>query len=191
MKTTMTKAVLIAALFGISLGAKAQTKDKSSDGIKLSVGVESGLGLGNFKDTHKTSIGGSVQADIPVAHQFYVNVNAGNVDYFGRDNVLGSGVNAPNIQVLPAMAGLKYFPITNFYIQADAGAAFALNKSTANYDRSAAFLYVPQVGYQFNVGGKSFIDAGVRYEGTTSFNRNNAYGKINQIGLRVAYGFGL
>jgi hypothetical protein len=193
MKTTMTKAVLIAALFGISLSAKAQTStDKtSSDGIKLSIGAETGLGMGNFKDTHKTSFGGSLQADLPVANQFYANVNAGYTDYFGKNNVLGSGISAPDIHILPVTAGLKYFPVTNFYIQANAGAAFALNKTAANYANTTAFLYVPQVGYQFPVGGKSFIDAGVRYEGTTSFNGNAAYSKINQVGLRLAYGFGL
>ncbi|WP_244228282.1 hypothetical protein [Mucilaginibacter kameinonensis] len=192
MKTKMTKAILVAALFGASLGAKAQTKTtRPSDGIKLSVGVETGLGLGNFKDTHKANLGASAQADLPVAQQFYLNVNAGYVNFFGKDNVLGTGYSAPDIHVLPVMAGLKFFPIENLYIQADAGAAFALNKSTVNYSNSAAFLYVPQVGYQFSIGGKSFIDAGVRYEGTSSFDGNSAYGKINQIGLRVAYGFGL
>jgi hypothetical protein len=193
MKTTMTKAVLIAALFGISLGVKAQsTSDKtSSDGIKLSIGAETGLGMGNFKDTHKTSFGGSVQADFPVASQFYVNVNAGYTDYFGKDNVLGSGISAPDIHILPATAGLKFFPVANLYVQANAGAAFALNKTEANYASTTAFLYEPQVGYQFPVGGKSFIDAGVRYTGTTSFNGNAAYSKISQVGLRVAYGFGL
>lgn len=192
MKTTMTKAILIAALFGISLGSKAQTTTtEPTDGIKLSVGVETGLGLGNFKDTHKSNLGASVQTDLPVAQQFYLNVNAGYVNFFGKDNVLGTGYSAPDIHVLPVMAGLKYFPIQNLYIQADAGAAFALNKSSVNYSSTAAFLYVPQVGYQFAIGGKSFLDAGVRYEGTTSFDGSSAYGKINQIGLRVAYSFGL
>jgi hypothetical protein len=66
-----------------------------------------------------------------------------------------------------------------------------LNKIAANYASTTAFHYVPQVGYQFPTGGKPFIDAGVRYEGTTSFNGNNPYSKINKVGLRIAYGFGL
>lgn len=188
MKTTLTKTALIAMLFGITLGAKAQT---TTDGIKLSIGLESGLGLGNFKDTHKTSIGGSLQADIPVAPGFYANVNGGYADYLGKDNVLGTGFSAPDIHILPALAGLKYYPVSNFYFQADAGAAFALNKSDAGYTNKTAFLYAPQVGYQFITGGKSFLDAGIRYEGTTSFNGDSAHGKINQVGLRIAYGFGL
>ncbi|QEM11705.1 hypothetical protein [Mucilaginibacter rubeus] len=192
MKTNMTKAVLIAALFGISLGAKAQSsKGPGADGIKLSIGAETGLSTGNFKDTHKANFGGSVQADIPVANQFYVNVNAGYVDYFGKNNLSGTGISAPDIHVLPVMAGLKYFPVGKLYVQADAGAAFALNKGSVGYAKSTAFLYVPQAGYEFQLGGKSFIDAGIRYEGTTSFNGNTAYGKINQVGLRVAYGLGL
>jgi len=194
MKTSITKAALIVALFGLSLGAKAQTTTTPTpvpDGIKLSIGAETGLGMGNFKDTHKSNFGGSVQADFPVAQQFYLTVNAGYVDFFGKNNVLGTGFSAPDIHMLPLMAGLKYFPVSNFYLQADAGAAFALNKSDVGYASTAAFLYVPQVGYQFNIANKSFIDVGIRYEGTTSFDGNSGYAKINQIGLRVAYGFGL
>ena len=194
MKNSTTKAALIFALFAATLSAKAQTittVQSSTDGIKLSVGAESGISFGNFKDTHKTNIGGSLQADFPVASQFYATVNAGYVNFFGKDNVLGSGIAANDVHLLPLMAGLKYFPVGKLYIQVDAGAAFALNKSNVGYTSTAAFLYAPQVGYQFQLGGKSFLDAGVRYEGTTSFDGNNPYAKINQIGLRVAYGFGL
>ena len=42
-------------------------------------------------------------------------------------------------------------------------------------------MYVPQVGYQFSIGQKSFIDAGVRYEGTTSFDENSAYAKLTTL----------
>jgi len=193
MKTSITKAALIAALFGISFAANAQTatSQQSTDGIKLSAGVETGLGMGNFKDISKTSIGGTLQADFPVAKQFFATVNAGYIDYIGKNNVLGTGISAPDFHILPVMAGLKYFPVSNLYFQADAGAAFALNKSSIGYANTAAFLYAPQIGYQFQIGGKSFIDAGIRYEGTTSFDGNSSYAKINEIGLRVAYGFGL
>ncbi|WP_426669884.1 outer membrane beta-barrel protein [Mucilaginibacter sp. McL0603] len=197
MKTTFKISALVLAFAGFALGAKAQTTTTSSsktstgpNGIVLSVGVDAGIPTGNLNNSYNWNIGGSVQADIPVIpHQLFVTVNAGYNSFQGKNNIGGvQGLDATNIQLLPVKAGLKYFPISHFYIQGDAGAAFALNKSNAGFDKSAAFVYAPQVGVQFPLAGKSYIDAGVRYEATTKFN-TAADEKINFFGLRVAYAF--
>jgi hypothetical protein len=195
MEILIGKTGLLLALLSIGLWANAQvTASKAqmnSDHIKLSLGIETGLGLGNFKDTHKSNIGATLQADLPVSDRFYANLNTGYVDFIGRDQVSGTGISAHDIHLLPVMAGLKYFPISRLYIQGDAGVAFALNKSELGYASTGAFVYVTQIGYQFTISGKSFLDAGVRYEGTSSYDRYVAYTKINQIGLRFAYGLAL
>src|SRR6201992_2111890 len=178
MKTTFKISALVLALAGFALGAKAQTSTKSSsttstgpNGIVLSVGVDAGIPTGNLNNTYNWNIGGSVQADIPVIpHQLFVTVNAGYNSIQGKNNIDGTGFDASNIQLLPVKAGLKFFPISHVYIQGEAGAAFLLNKSDFDNDKSAAFVYAPQVGVQFPLGGKSYIDAGVRYEATTKFN---------------------
>jgi hypothetical protein len=196
MKTTFKISTLVLAFAGFALGAKAQTtttstsKTTGSNGVILSVGVDAGIPTGNLNNTYNWNIGGSVQADIPVIqHQLFVTVNAGYNSIQGKKNIDGTGLDATNIQLLPVKAGLKFFPISNFYIQGEAGAAFLLNKSNLNDDKSAAFVYAPQIGYQFPLGGKSYIDAGVRYEGTTKFNSAVDNSKVNFVGLRVAYAF--
>jgi hypothetical protein len=196
MKTTFKISALVLAFAGFALGAKAQTtptpatKTTSSDGIILSVGVDAGIPTGKLNDAYNWNIGGSVQADIPVIpHQLFVTVNAGYNSIQGKKDIGGTGFDATNIQLLPVKAGLKFFPVSNFYIQGEAGAAFALNKSDVGFDKSAAFVYAPQIGVQFPLSGKSYIDAGVRYEGTTKFNSNIDNSKVNFIGLRVAYAF--
>ena len=199
MKTTFKISALVLAFAGFALGAKAQTTTPAStktsstgpNGIVLSVGVDAGIPTGKLNDSYNWNIGGSVQADIPVIpHQLFVTVNAGYNSFQGKNNIGGvQGLDATNIQLLPVKAGLKYFPVSHFYIQGDAGAAFALNKSDLGFDKSAAFVYAPQVGVQFPLGGKSYIDAGVRYEGTTKFNSAVDDSKVNFIGLRVAYAF--
>jgi len=199
MKTTFKISALVLAFAGFALGAKAQTTTPAStktsstgpNGIVLSVGVDAGIPTGKLNDSYNWNIGGSVQADIPVIpHQLFVTVNAGYNSFQGKNNIGGvQGLDATNIQLLPVKAGLKYFPVSHFYIQGDAGAAFALNKSDVGFDKSAAFVYAPQVGVQFPLGGKSYIDAGVRYEGTTKFNSAIDDSKVNFIGLRVAYAF--
>jgi len=45
------------------------------------------------------------------------------------------------------------------------------------------------LGYQFPLGGKSYLDAGVRYEASTKFNSAIDNSKVNFFGLRVAYAF--
>ncbi|HEX3386922.1 MAG TPA: hypothetical protein VHS53_17100, partial [Mucilaginibacter sp.] len=162
----------------------------SSNGVILSVGVDAGIPTGNLSNAYDWSLGGSVQADIPVIrHQLFVTVNAGYNNFFGKSNFNNTGVDVTNIQLLPVKAGLKFYPVSHFYIQGEAGAAFALNKSDLNFDKSAAFLYAPQIGYQFPLGGKSYLDAGVRWEGTTKFNSNVDNSTVNFFGLRVAYAF--
>jgi hypothetical protein len=201
MKSTFKISALVVAFAGLALGAKAQTTTTpttpaktttTSNGVIFSVGVDAGIPTGKLSDAYNWSIGGSVQADIPVVpHQLFVTVNAGYNNIFGKNNiaVAGTTVDAPNIQLLPVKAGLKFFPIHNFYVQGEAGAAFALNKSTVGFDKSAAFIYAPQIGVQFPLSGNSYLDAGVRYEGSTKFNSDVNDSKVNFVGLRVAYAF--
>ena len=196
MKSTLKISALVVAFAGLALGAKAQSttstssKSAGSNGIVLSVGVDAGIPTGNLSNGYNWNIGGSVQADIPVAQQLFVTVNAGYNSLQGKDNAYGTGLKATNIQLLPVKAGLKFFPVNHFYVQGEAGAAFALNKSDVGFDNGTAFIYAPQIGYQFPVGGKSFIDAGVRYEGSTDFTSHNSNSQVNFVALRLAYAFG-
>jgi len=199
MKNLFKVSALALAFAGLAFGAKAQTSTPTpsttstttKDGIRYSIGVEAGLPVGNFKDNYKWNLGGSVQADIPVvSNQLFVTVNAGYNNVFGKNNIGGvQGLDATDFHLIPVKAGLKYFPISNFYVQGEAGAAFLLNKSDVNANKSTAFVYAPQIGVQFPVSASSFIDAGIRYEATTKYATGVDQSKVNFIGLRVAYGF--
>jgi hypothetical protein len=190
MKTSFKISALALAFAAFSFGANAQSKTSTTtdSGIKLSIGVDAGIPVGKFNDAYNWNLGGSVQADIPVAKQVFVTVNAGYNNLFGKD-IANTSAKYTDIQLIPVKAGLKYFPIENFYIQGEAGAAFVANKNSLGVSKTALFAYAPQVGVQFPVSGKSFIDAGVRFEGNSPLvtNGNN----LNFIGLRLAYGFGL
>jgi hypothetical protein len=199
MKSSIKISAVLLMLLAISFGVRAQSttstssssSSSSSNGIIYSVGVESGISSGKFNSAYRWNIGGSLEADIPVASQFYFNVNAGYLNFNNKNNIDGTGFSGKNISLLPATAGLKYFPVSIFYIQANAGAAFILDKRDLDYNKTAAFLYTPGVGVKFSVGGDSYIDAGVKYEGTTKYTSNVDNSKINFFELRVAYGFGI
>jgi len=194
MKNTFKISALVLAFAAITAGANAQSTtpvkgSTNANDVRFSIGVDAGIPTGSLSNSYNWSLGGSVQADIPVASQLFVTVNAGYNNIFGKKNIAGSNLSATNIELLPVKAGLKYFPVSNFYVQGEAGAGFALNKSDLGFNNTAAFIYAPQIGYQFPLGGKSFLDAGVRYEGSTKFNSNVDDSKVNFVALRVAYGF--
>jgi hypothetical protein len=197
MKNVLKITTLALAFAGFSFAAKAQTttttttSTTTTGGIRYSIGVDAGIPTGTFKDAFKWNLGGSVQADIPIASQLFVTVNAGYNNVFGKKNVGGvATADVANLQLLPVKAGLKFFPVANFYIQGEAGAAFLLNKSDFFNDKSVAFVYAPQIGVQFPVSASgNFIDAGIRYEGTTKYSSAFDNSKVNFVGLRLAYGF--
>ncbi|MBC7400544.1 MAG: outer membrane beta-barrel protein [Mucilaginibacter sp.] len=194
MKSTLKITTLVLALAGFTLSAKAQTNPTSTkttaSGIRYSIGVDAGIPTGKLADNYNWNLGGSLQADIPVASQLFVTVNVGYNNIFGKDVTVGATtVKATNIQLLPVKAGLKFFPVQNFYIQGEAGAAFVLNKTKIGADNSTVFIYAPQIGYQFALSGSNYIDAGVRYEASTKLISTVNDSKVNFVGLRAAYGF--
>src|ERR1700761_6083554 len=153
MKNLIKISALVLAFGALTFSASAQTKTSTSStnsGVQFSVGVDAGIPTGNLSKAYNWNIGGSAQVDIPLVNQLDLTVNAG---YNSIQGKTVSGLTATNIQLLPVKAGLKFFLVNRFYVQGEAGAAFSLNKSDLGFTNSAAFIYAPQVGYQFALGG--------------------------------------
>lgn len=184
-------ALSLSSIFALGAKAQSTTPTKVTDsgsGIRLSIGAEGGIPVGSFNDYYNSSYGGSVQADFPILkNELYVTLNSGYNNIHSRSgNTL---YNGKDIQLIPVKAGLKYFPVSFLYLQGEAGASFITNKNSLGVNKSATFVYAPQAGVLFNVGGKNYIDAGFRFEGNTKLYDG---GKTNNfLGLRVAYAFGL
>jgi hypothetical protein len=196
MKTTRKIGVVTALLVSFAFASQAQTPTTGSASpsqpdkeFRLSVGPEATLPLGDFSNAYNWSIGGSVQADIPVISHLYVTVNAGYQDVLAKSGNEFS--NVQNLQLIPLKAGLKYFFLGDLvYVQGQAGATILANKSDAFADKSAGFTYSPQVGVLLKLAPKNYLDAGFYYQSTQSF-WNDGPGTLNTLGLRVAYTFGL
>lgn len=195
MKNLFKISILSLAIAGLSYSAKAQTttstttpSTRTNKAIRLSIGPDAGIPIGTLSDTHNWNLGGSVQADFPIATGLDVTANAGFNNFFGKDYTVGTVTNKYNdISLIPVKVGLKYFPVENFYVQGEAGASFIANKDKSGATESTAFTYAPQVGILFPVGNKSYIDAGVRFESNTKFYTNG--NNNNFFGIRVAYAF--
>lgn len=195
MKTTRKIGVVTALLVSLAFTSQAQTSatggtpspTASNKEFRLSAGPEFGLPLGDFNTAYSWTFGGSVQADIPIVPNFYVTVNAGYEDAFVRT----SEIQGRNLQLIPLKAGLKYFFIDNLvYVQGQAGATFLGNKTDVGADKSAAFVYTPQVGVLVKLAPKNYLDAGVYFQQTQSF-WNGGSGNLNQLGIRLAYTLGM
>jgi len=188
MKKIQQLSIMTAFVLGLALTGKAQstsTPPADKKEWRLSVGPEVGVPIGNFHDAYKWNFGGSAQIDIPIVQSLYVTVNAGYNDFFVKKDLGGT-----DMKLVPLKAGLKYFPIGNiFYVQGEAGVSILTNKTDLNADKSAAFVYAPQVGVLLKIAPKNYIDLGVRFEGTSSF--YNGGNNANFLGLRAAYSFGL
>jgi hypothetical protein len=192
MKNLIKSVTLLAAIMGGTLTVKAQTTTApavGAGGIIYSIGADGGVTTGSFRDSHKSMVGGSIEADFPFADQFYITANTGYNQFFGVNNVFGTGIKAADINIIPVKAGLKYFPISLLYVQLEAGAAFVTNKSTLGFERTATFIYAPQVGTQIPLGGKNYLNAGVRWEGCTNFTENDGSSRGHFFALRAAYAF--
>lgn len=194
MKNLFKTTILSLAIAGLSYSAKAQTVTtttttaRTSNAVRLSIGPDAGIPVGSLSDTYNWNLGGSIQADIPVATGLFVTANAGFNNFFGKTYNAGLiSVKAPDINLIPVKVGLKYFPVENFYLQGEAGASFIANKNKTGATESTAFTYAPQIGVLFPVGNKNYIDAGIRFESNTKFYTNGS--SNNFFGIRVAYAF--
>ncbi|MBO9673790.1 MAG: outer membrane beta-barrel protein [Sphingobacteriaceae bacterium] len=177
---TKIKILLIASLFLSPLLSKAQAN------AGIGVGAEIGLPSGNFSNLSGIGLGASVKADLPVAENFAISLNAGFMNFFGRRNQLFS---VQDLTYIPAKAGLKYQLSESFYAEGQLGAALPLNK-----DQKTLFAWSPGLGNQFKLSGGNKLDLGIRYEAWTG--KNNTIGLNSSdtkgfVGIRFAYVLGL
>lgn len=183
MKVLRTGVLLLLAASSFSAMAQDKKEEKVAVKTRLSGGLEAGLPVGKLSDSHDYTLGAAVQVEVPVSSdKLFITGNAGYVHYVGKSAVA-------DLNVVPVKAGLRVYPAEKFYLGADAGAAFLVNKGIANGDKSAAFIYAPHAGYVFNVGAKKHLDTGVRFESTSKF--YDAGKSQNVLALRVAYAFSL
>jgi len=191
MKAFVKIGIVAALLVSSTLVSKAQSSSpaaSSKQEFRLSVGPEFAVPVGNLSNAYNWNLGGSIQADIPVLHNLYVTVNAGYDNFFVKKHQ--ADVVDKNLQLIPVKAGLKYFPGGSiFYVQGEGGVSFLTNKTDLGADKSAAFVYAPQVGVLLELAHKNYLDLGFRWESTAAF--YNGGNTNNFLGLRVAYGFGL
>jgi len=179
MRSSNIKIIFIVFLFLSPLLLKAQNT------ASIGIAAEIGLPSGNFNNLSGIGLGASVKADLPVAENFAITLNAGFMNFFGKRNQL---FKVQDLTYIPAKAGLKYQLSKSFYAEGQLGTALPLNK-----DQKTLFAWSPGIGNQFKLSGGNKFDLGIRYEGWTGKNDLVGLSKTNTkgfVGIRFAYVFG-
>jgi hypothetical protein len=163
----MRKILLATLLFvGIAISSYAQ-----SGGDKFSIGVETGLPVGNMSNYYNFVIGGSLKYDMSITKATNFTLSAGYNSFQGK--TLGN-IDFVSIGYIPVKAGIKYFFDNAFYGEAQVGASFQ-----TQYGGGTAFAYSPGFGFKFS----DKVDLGIRYEAWSN------KGTVSQISARLAYSF--
>ena len=167
-------------LTGLTIAAKAQST--LPDTVRIGIGVEAGLTNGDLGKTYKSFIGASFRVDYPITKKLYVTASAG-YNIFGASTTSGytnpqAVLNVPtaDLKTIPLKLGIKYFLAGTFYVQGEAGQTLLTNKKDVYAVYGNAFTFAPQIGALFPLKNKMYIDAGIRYEGVSSFYNNSSSG---------------
>lgn len=175
-----TKHAFTIALFLVStlcILGQNKTNLQYDQGFRLGFGLNVGV---PFDKPYDFNLGADARIQYDLSKKYSVTLTTGFNNLFvkGVENDLG---------YIPAKFGFKAFVIQDqFYLMGEGGAAFAV---TNGYSKTS-LLISPSIGY-----ATKFIDISIRYELLSDFksldNSGNLRDGINQIGLRLAYGFKL
>ena len=165
---TIRTSLLLAVLSFAGLQSQAQLK-------RFSIGpyVETGVPVGNLKDTHNTGWGGGLNADIKLIAGFGVTGSVGYMRFPGKDYNTSTGTATVSaLQALPVRVGVKYkFPFPLLYVKVEGGTANYLG----DYSGTAAIL-APGIGIRF-LG----LDVEAKYEAWFKD------GNVGFFGLKAGY----
>lgn len=176
----MKKLAIVAILSVVSFAGFAQDKDNGGKKIRFSVGADVNLPMGDMGDTWGIGFGGSAMAEYMMKSNLSLTLSAGYNTYGGKDiTVLGQTTAFPNLNVIPVMAGVRYYVNPKIYTTGQIGMSF-WNLKDVDDSNESDFTWALGAGYYITPN----IDLGVKFnsigtEGSAS----------NAIAFRLAYNF--
>ena len=185
----MKKLILSLVVITAAISANAQAKSSSSkmdQKLRFSLGAELAAPLGDFKKSSSFGFGGSVQGDYMVDPTFAITLNAGYINFSGKDYTINYPifgnvtVKGTSFGFIPVLGGIKYNFTPQFYGSAQLGVSFSTAKNGGSN-----FTYAPGVGYKFSDN----FDALLKYTGYSVKSGTGGSNSLNTLGLRIAYTF--
>ncbi len=182
MKTT-TKFFMIAAiaLSALTLNLKAQTETMSTmsmgSGSKIKIGLGVSAGVTRDASPFSYGLGADLKLQLDLSPYVALTASGGYTRLFPRDNFPALA----DYDFIPAIGGVKVYPIGRMFVAANIGAGFAIQDGS-----KTSFIFGGGTGYDFNNG----LEIGVRYEGYKQDSSSSTYQRSNgQYALRIGYNF--
>ena len=177
------KKLLSFVFLAFAIVFKAQSQE-----ITIGLFPEINFPTGNASSISGIGFGGSLKAELGISDKYAITANGGYNLFIGK-KYFGSRV--PNIEAIPAKLGFKYYPTPDFYVEAQAGAAFYRSGFS-----KTSFIWSPGFGTRFKTGsGNNKLDFGLRYEAWANSNNSGITNlkttSFGFVGLKLGYVFGL
>ncbi|MFD0941417.1 outer membrane beta-barrel protein [Pedobacter boryungensis] len=160
----------------LSVNAKAQTMNMSNGmAFKIGVGVSGGVTTENSPFSY--GLGADVRLQYDLSKSVSLTASGGYTRLFAKDNIPALA----DYDFIPAIGGVKVFPIERMYLMAEVGAGFGIQDGS-----KTSFIFGGGLGYEWNSG----FDLGVKYQGYQQDGTSTTYQPVNgQFALRLGYNF--
>jgi hypothetical protein len=179
---TITKFFTIATIAMSTLTAfnsKAQTSTMSTmnSGLKFKIGVGVSGGITRDASPFSYALGADVRLQLDLSPYVALTASGGYTRLFTRDNFPAIA----DYDFIPAIGGVKVYPIGRMFLAANIGAGFAIQDGS-----KTSLIFGGGTGYEWNNG----FEIGVRYEGYQQDSSSSTYQPVNgQYALRIGYNF--
>lgn len=163
-----------------------QPRELRPIGSELSIGLETGLAVGNLRDYSSFGVGGTAKYAYNFNESIAATFQTGYIDFISKNVVNpnpNNGTGKINTSQIPLKVGVRY-GIGRFYMEPQLGMSILREKWVDGgvSNSSTAFTYAGNIGV---LATRNF-DLSVRYEGISKKS-----GSIGYLGLRLAYAFPL
>jgi|SRR5687768_15137961 len=165
----------------LCIGAFATVKAQQGNN-QIGIAAEAALPIGDFADSHKTGIGGSLKGLFGVGQSGQVTFTTGYTSFKSE----GSTNNFKStFTVIPLLAGYRHNFTGGIYVEPQLGYGIYGSKieimDEDETDSEGAFTFAIGIGF-----AASGFDAGVRYQGASQDGNTTSF-----VGVRVGYNFTL
>jgi hypothetical protein len=175
---SMKKVILLfASVVTLSAMVKAQQGNN-----QIGIAAEAALPIGDFADSYKTGVGGSLKGLFGIGQSGQITFTTGYTSFKADESTDDFKITAT---IIPLLAGYRHNFTGGVYVEPQLGYGIYGSKveimNEDETDSEGAFTYAIGVGF-----AASGFDAGIRYQGASKDGNNTSF-----VGVRVGYNFTL
>ena len=171
-------AALLTTATLVSTNLKAQTTMSTPRTTGFKIGFGAGAGIVRDSSPFSYGLGADVRLQLDLAPAVALTASGGYTRLMAKE-----GSVFADYDFIPAIGGVKVYPVKGMYIKGLIGAGFAIQNGS-----KTSFIFGGGTGYEWNNG----LELGIRYEGYQQDGTSSTYQPINgQYAVRLGYNFKL